>query len=135
MTKPTFGTLDFYAAVADALNRDAKWLEMSAPITYSMVYELSAPIDKRFFMRFDQGRVIETAELSDGEERSVDFTFSATPAVWIAVIRKDITSTTALATGKLKVDGPQAVLLRQMRKFSYLNDVMANMDVAFPDLA
>lgn len=130
--KPVFGTVGFYEALADTMNNDAKWLEMATPITYSMVYKLEAPIDKRFFMRFEKGAITEIDELAPGDERHVDFTFSGKPEVWAAVIKKEMTPTSAMATGKLKVDGPQTVLLRQMRKFAYLNEKMASMDAVFP---
>jgi hypothetical protein len=130
---PVFGTLGYFEALADEMNNDPKWLEIATPMTYDMVYHYEKPMDKIFFMRFEAGKIVEYTELSSIDERSADFTFSGKPEHWAAVIKKELSPTTAMATGKLKVKGPQVVLLRHMKKFVYLNDKMASMEAIFPD--
>jgi putative sterol carrier protein len=131
--KPTFGTLGYFQALAEEMNNDPEWLAMATPMTYTMVYHYEEPLDKIFAMEFSEGRIVSFRELSAIDEVKADFTFTGTPATWAAVIKKEMSPTVAMATGKLKVDGPQTVLLRHMKKFAYLNDKMANMDAILPD--
>jgi putative sterol carrier protein len=129
--RPVFGTLGFYQEVADALNSDPAWLEMATPITYSMIYFYDLPINKAFFINFDQGKITEVAQLASADERPADFVITGPPDAWKAVIQKSLTPTAAMATGKLKVQGKQTILLRHMKKFSYLIDKMTTLDTDF----
>ena len=131
--RPVFGTVGFYQATADALNGDPAWLEMATPITYTMVYRYEAPVDKTFFISFDQGKIVEVCELGSTDERKADFVITGRPDAWKAVITKAMSPTAAMATGKLKVAGKQTILLRHMKKFSYLIDKMTTLDAVFPD--
>ncbi|HEX9684091.1 MAG TPA: SCP2 sterol-binding domain-containing protein [Acidimicrobiales bacterium] len=131
--KPHFGTLNYFEALANEMNNDPEWLAMATPMTYTMVYDYGEPVNKIFVMDFKEGRIDSFRELQSVDEVEADFTFTGPGSVWAAVIKKDLSPTVAMATGKLKVDGPQTVLLRHMKKFAYLNDKMANMDAILPD--
>lgn len=130
--KPMFGTLDYFEALAGEMNNDEEWLAMATPMTYTMAYHYEEPMNKMFVMDFDEGKIVSFRELESLDEVDADFTFVGKPEVWAAVIKKELSPTVAMATGKLKVDGPQTVLLRHLKKFAYLNDKMANMDAELP---
>jgi putative sterol carrier protein len=130
--RPVFGTVGFYQAMAEALNADPQWVEMATAITYTMIYRYDEPIDKTFFVRFDQGKVSEVEELAALNERPADFVITGKPDAWQAVLTKQIAPPAAMATGKLKVQGKQTVLLRHMKKFSYLIDKMTTLNAIFP---
>jgi ubiquinone biosynthesis protein UbiJ len=131
-TRPVFGTVSLYEALARDLNADPVWREMATPITYTMIYHYLEPIDARFFLRFDHGEIVDVRDVAADEDLAVDFTISAKPAVWEALIRLEMQPTAAMATGKVKVKGRQTVLLRHMKRFSYLIDRLCHMDPVFP---
>jgi hypothetical protein len=129
--RPVFGTLSLYQAMADALNNDALWAEKGANITASMVYSFLPPIGKLFYLNYDHGKIIEVAELISEDERSADYVISGSPEAWRAVFKKELKPTTAMATGKLKVQGKQTYLLRNMSAFSYILEVMTGLDPVY----
>ena len=129
--RPLFGTLSLYEAMADALNNDPVWVDKGANITASMVYSFLPPIGRLFFLNYDHGKITEVAELASEEERPSDYLISGSPEVWKAVFQKELKPTTAIATGKLKVRGKQSYLLKNMAAFSYILEVMTNLDVAY----
>ncbi len=131
--KPVFGTVGFYQAVADDLNADETWLEMAKPITYTMVFVYEEPINKNFSLRFEAGRITEVSEVEDPQQVGADFVINGKPAAWRGLIKKELDPNSAMATGKVKIDGKQTVLLRHMKKFSYMIDKMTSIDADFGD--
>ena len=129
--RPVFGTLSLYEAMADALNADPAWVDKGANITASMVYSFGPPIGRLFYLNFDHGKITEVAELTYKEERPSDYLISGSPEAWKAMFRKELKPATGIATGKLKVRGKQTYLLKNMAAFSYILDVMTNVDVAY----
>lgn len=129
--RPVFGTLSLYQAMADALNRDPVWTEKGANITASMVYSYLPPIGKLFYLNFDQGKITEVAELASEDEKPSDYVITGTPDHWRAVFKKELKPTTAMATGKLKVQGKQTYLLKNMGAFSYILEVMTGLDPVY----
>lgn len=130
--KPVFGTIEYFEALAEEMNNDEEWLEMATPMTYTFVYHYEPPMDKMFVMQFEEGRIVSFSEIDSLDDVDADFTFKGKPEVWAGIIKKELSPTVAMATGKLNVDGPQTVLLRHLKKFAYLNDKMANMDAELP---
>jgi putative sterol carrier protein len=130
--KPLFGTVGFYEEVAKQLNDDPVWREMAVPITYTMTFHYEEPVAKYFFLNFQAGEITETLELSSPDERHVDFLISGKAEVWQAVIQGEISPPTAMATAKFKISGKQTILLRHMKKFSYMINKMTQIDAVFP---
>jgi putative sterol carrier protein len=128
---PQFGTVGFYEVVAENMNNDPTWLEMATPITYTMVFSYGEPISKDFFIRFDEGRITEVYELEDPASVTVDFFISGKPEHWQGVIQGTLNPNSAMATGKLKVDGKQTVLLRHMKKFAYMINMMTQIEASY----
>lgn len=129
--RPRFGSISFYEAMADALNDDPVWQDKGKSITCSMLHVYGAPVDRTFFSNFEAGRVTEVAELPAGENRQTDFVISGSPEHWKAVLRNEIKPATAMATGKLKVEGKQIYLLRNMGAFSRMLELMTELDPAY----
>ncbi len=129
--KPVFGTVGVYEALAEILNADPQWQEMAKPISYTMIYAYSAPIDKRFLLRFDQGEIVEVRDLEPQEVVDADFIISGKPVVWRDLIQQKLSPTTAMATGKVKIKGNQATLLRHMKRFNYLISRLCTMDLDY----
>jgi len=129
--RPQFGRLSFYEAMADVLNHDPVWGEKARSITCSMLHIYGSPVDRTFYTNFEEGRVTEVAELPAGDDRTTDFVITGIGDSWKAVLRKEVKPTTAMASGKLKVDGKQIYLLRNMSAFSHMLDLMTNLDPAY----
>ena len=129
--RPVFGTLSLYEAMAEALNDDPVWVDKGANITASMIYHFLPPIGRLFFLNFDHGKITDVAELTSEEERPSDYLISGSPEAWKALFQKELKPATAIATGKLKVRGKQTYLLKNMGAFSYILEVMTNLDVVY----
>lgn len=131
--RPTFGTVSFYEAMAEALNDDPAWEEKGKPISCAMIYSYGPPVDKAFLVNFEAGRVTEVTELASVHDRDGDaeFVISGSADAWKAVLRKQLKPATAMATGKLKVKGKQTYLLRNMAAFSHILDVMTELDPVY----
>ena len=129
--RPEFGTLAFYQAMADALNTDPTWVEKGKPLSCSMVYAYGAPVNRNFFLVFEEGRVTEVAEIATPDERPAEFIITGSGDSWKAVLRKEVKPATAMATGKLKVKGRQTFLLKNMGAFSYILEVMTQLDPTY----
>jgi hypothetical protein len=126
-TGPQLGTLPFYEEMARVLNSDPAWQEKGKSITCTMVHAYGPPLNRTFFTRFEEGQVTEVAELSADEQRAADFVISGPAENWNAVLQKQIKPTTAMTTGKLKVEGRQIYLLRNMAAFSHMLDLMTTL--------
>ena len=126
-----FGTVQVYEEMAKLLNSDPEWLEKGKWISYSMVYDYREPVGKTFFVRFDEGRVVEVKEIGSVEEEPADFVIGGAPDVWRGVLGRSINPTAALTRGQLKLKGKMSVLLKNMEAFGYIIDSMTK--VKFED--
>ncbi len=124
----TFGTVDFYQAMADQLNSDPAWDDIGKDLSYSMVYVYTEPVNKRFYAIFDQGKVTGVREATEADAETVDFVITGAPDVWRGVFEKTINPTAALTTGKMKVKGKMTTLLKNMKAFSYVIETMTRVD-------
>lgn len=123
-----FGTVQIYEAMAEMLNADPEWAEKGKNITYTMVYEYRAPVDKSFFVRFDAGKVTDVRELSSADAEPADFVISGDPETWRAVLGGKTSPTAAMTRGQLKVKGKMSVLLKNMSAFSHILDSMTKIE-------
>lgn len=124
-----FGTVKVYEAMADLLNEDPEWAEKGKAISYSMIYDYGAPVSKAFFVRFEEGRVVDVRELAAADHEPADFIISGAPDVWRGVLDKSLNPTVALTRGQLKVKGKMTTLLKHMTAFSYVIDSMTKIEL------
>lgn len=122
-----FGTVGFYEAMADQLNRDPEWTTLGKAISYSMIFDYGPPVDKRFFALFDEGRVIEVREAAP-DESDVDFAISGPADLWRGIFDQTVNPTAALMKGQMKVKGKMTALLKNMNAFNYVIDSMTKID-------
>lgn len=123
-----FGTVHFYRAMADILNNDPVWPEKGKKLSYSMVYEYGPPVEKRFFVVFDEGRVTKVQEATDSDAEAADFVVSGSPDAWRGIFEKTINPTVAITKGHMKVKGKMMVLLKNMEAFNFVIDAMTKVD-------
>ena len=124
-----FGTVKVYEEMANLLNNDPEWAEKGKAITYTMIYDYSAPVSKAFFVKFDEGKITEVRELPSAEGESADFVISGAPEVWRGVLEKSINPTAAMTRGQLKVKGKMTTLLKHMGAFGYIIDSMTKIEL------
>jgi hypothetical protein len=124
-----FGTVGVYEAMADRLNNDPEWLELGRAISYSMVYVYGPPIDRAFFVRFESGKVTDVRQLSEPDAEPADFVITGPPDVWRGVVSGELSPTTAMAKGQLKVQGKMTTLLRHMNAFSRIINILKELDI------
>ncbi len=124
-----FGTVKVYEAMGELLNSDPEWAEKGKAITYTMIYDYTAPVSKAFYTRFEEGRVTDVRELPSADAETADFVITATPEVWRGVLDKSLNPTAALTTGKMKVKGKMTTLLKHMQAFSYIIDSMTRIEL------
>ena len=129
--KAEFGTVGFYRQMGDALNADPEWTDKGKAITCTMAYVYGPPVSRSFFLQFDEGRVVKVEDITDQGEPAADFVITASTDDWKAVLRREVKATTAMATGRLKVKGKQTYLLKNMAAFSYILDVMTQLDPVY----
>ncbi len=123
-----FGTVDFYQAMADALNSDPAWADIGKDLDYTMVYVFTEPVDKSFYAVFGGGKVTGVREAGAADAENVDFVISGPPDVWRGIFEKKINPTAALTTGKMKVKGKMTTLLKNMKAFQYVIEAMTKVD-------
>ncbi len=87
-----------------------------------LVFDYTEPINKAFFLRFEDGQIAEVKETdSDGSEES-DYALHGSPDTWRSVLDGSISPMKALTGGKLKVDGSMMGLMKQMKAFNHVLD-------------
>lgn len=125
----TFGTIEVYEEMAKLLNNDPEWAEKGKAISYTMIYVYGPPVDKNFFLRFEEGQITEVREVASPEEEPADFVLSGAPDVWRGVLDKTLNPTAALTRGQLKVKGKMTTLLKHMSAFNYVIDAMTRIEL------
>jgi putative sterol carrier protein len=122
------GTVEFYQAMADALNRDPVWADKGKNIDFDMAYKYEAPIEGQFFVSFDQGKVVEVRDASQEDLDKADFLISGSSDVWRGCFDGSINPTVAMTRGKLRVRGKMAQMLKNMPAFMYIQETMGNIE-------
>jgi putative sterol carrier protein len=122
------GTVDFYQAMADALNNDPVWAEKGKSIDFDMAYKYEAPVEGQFFVSFDQGKVTAVREASQEDLDKADFLISGSSDVWRGCFDGSINPTVAMTRGKLRVRGKMAQMLKNMPAFMYIQETMGNVE-------
>ncbi|WP_019875201.1 SCP2 sterol-binding domain-containing protein [Sporichthya polymorpha] len=122
------GTVDFYQAMADALNSDPEWAEKGKNLNYRMVYNYEAPIEGSFHAKFENGKVTEVRDASPQDAEEADFVISGSSDTWAGVFKKEINPTVALTRGQLRVRGKMSQLLKNMSAFQYVIVAMTQVE-------
>jgi len=122
------GTVEFYEAMADALNNDPVWAAKGKNIDFDMAYKYEAPIEGQFFVSFDQGKVVAVRDASQEDLDKADFLISGSSDVWRGCFDGSINPTVAMTRGKLRVRGKMAQMLKNMPAFMYIQETMGKIE-------
>lgn len=122
------GTVEFYQAMADALNNDPVWADKGKNIDFNMAYKYEAPIEGQFYVSFDKGHVVAVRNASQEDLDSADFMISGSSDVWRGCFDGSINPTVAMTRGKLRVRGKMAQMLKNMPAFMYIQETMGKIE-------
>jgi len=122
------GTVQFYEAMADALNNDPVWADKGKNIDFDMAYKYEAPIEGQFFVSFDKGKVTTVRDASQQDLDGADFLISGSSDVWRGCFDGSINPTVAMTRGKLRVRGKMAQMLKNMPAFMYIQETMGKIE-------
>ncbi|MEU1275549.1 SCP2 sterol-binding domain-containing protein [Streptomyces sp. NPDC005799] len=122
------GSVEFYEAMAHALNNDPEWAEKGKNIDFDMAYRYEAPIEGQFFVSFDKGRVVAVRVASQEDLDKADFVISGSSDVWRGCFDGSINPTVAMTRGKLRVRGKTAQMLKNMPAFMYIQQTMGKVE-------
>lgn len=122
------GTVEFYQAMADALNNDPVWADKGKNIDFNMAYKYEAPVEGQFYVSFDKGQVVAVRDASQEDLDSADFLISGSSDVWRGCFDGSINPTVAMTRGKLRVRGKMAQMLKNMPAFMYIQETMGKVD-------
>jgi putative sterol carrier protein len=122
------GTVEFYQAMADALNSDPVWADKGKNIDFNMAYKYEAPVEGQFYVSFDAGKVTEVRNASQQDMDTADFLISGSSDVWRGCFDGSINPTVAMTRGKLRVRGKMAQMLKNMPAFMYIQETMGKVD-------
>ncbi|GAB3141442.1 hypothetical protein GCM10027258_24080 [Amycolatopsis stemonae] len=122
------GSVEFYEAMADALNNDPEWAEKGKNIDFDMAYKYEAPVEGQFFVSFDKGKVVDVRVASQEDLDKADFLISGSSDVWRGCFDGSINPTVAMTRGKLRVRGKMAQMLKNMPAFMYIQQTMAEVE-------
>ena len=122
------GTVDFYHAMADQLNRDPEWAEKGKNLNYSMVYNFEAPLEGSFHARFEGGKVTDVRDATAADVEAADFVITGSSDTWAGIFKKEINPTVALTRGQLRVKGKMSQLLKNMAAFQYVITAMTRVE-------
>src|SRR5262245_1407475 len=125
------GTIEVYESMAELLEQDPDWKTLGNSIDCSMIHVYTEPVDKSFFMRFENGRVTEVREVERSAHEEADFVLTAAPDVWKRVFSKVPKARAsgfhlALSTGQIRFTGPfMQTYLKQVKAWEHLLDLMS----------
>lgn len=122
------GTVEFYEAMADALNSDPVWAEKGKNIDFNMAYKYEAPIEGQFYVSFDKGKVVAVRNADQHDLDRADFLISGSSDVWRGCFDGSINPTVAMTRGKLRVRGKMAQMLKNMPAFMYIQETMGKIE-------
>lgn len=119
-----FGTIEVYEGLAELLNNDADWAELGKDVTCTFLFGYTEPVNADFFVRFEQGRVTDIKQVDPDAGPEADYGLSASPETWRAILAKETSPMTALARGKIKLDGNVASLMKNQKPFGRILDTL-----------
>lgn len=122
------GTVEFYQAMADALNADPVWADKGKNIDFNMAYKYEAPIEGQFYVSFDKGKVVAVRDANQEDLDRADFLISGSSDVWRGCFDGSVNPTVAMTRGKLRVRGKMAQMLKNMPAFMYIQETMGKIE-------
>ena len=132
-----FPSIEWLNELKDSLNADKTFEKTAAKWEGSLVMHVQADelLDKETIMWIDpyHGKVRDAKIINSLDDEESDFVLSAKYATWKGIINGEMDSMKAMMTGKIKVQGKIAALLKQAKASDALIKVQQKMDTIFID--
>ena len=80
-----------------------------------------------------EGEARDVRMVPPDEARSADFVITGSYSNWKGVMRRQLDPTRAMLTGKLKVKGDLATLMRYTKAANEMTEATTRIDIDFPD--
>jgi putative sterol carrier protein len=128
-------TEEWLKAFGKAINDNPAYRESAATWEGDMicVIEPSGPLDHevRFFIGLYHGECTGVRLLEEGEEVDAEFTMAGPYDNWIKVMKKEFDAIQAVMSGKLRLTGNMAKLMRATRAAQEIVNSLSNVETEF----
>ena len=128
-------TEEWLEAFGKAINDNPAYRESAATWEGDMlcVIEPSGALDYevRFFIGLYHGECTGVRLLEEGEEVDTEFTLAGPYDSWIKVVNKELDTIQAVMSGKLKLTGNMAKLMRATRAAQEIVNSLQNVETEF----
>ncbi len=128
-------TKEWLEAFGKAINDNPAYRESAAMWEGDMlcVIEPSGPLDHevRFFIGLYHGECTGVKLLKEGEEVDTEFTLAGPYDNWIKVVNKELDTIQAVMSGKLRLTGNMAKLMRATRAAQEIVNSLQNVETEF----
>ena len=128
---------EFAEAYQAELNKSEKYRQASKGWKWKvgLVVEADSSLDAAQGILLDlfEGDAREVKMVSPEEAKTADFVISGGYSQWKAIMRRQLDPTRAMLTGKLKVKGDLATLMRYTRAANEMTEATTRIDIDFPD--
>ena len=128
---------EFAQAYKDELNKSERYRQAAGGWKWKvgLVVEPDAGLDaaKGILLDLFEGEARDVRVVSPEEARTADFVISGAYSQWKSLMRRELDPMRAMLTGKLKVKGDLATLMRYTRAANEMTEATTRIDIDFPD--
>jgi len=130
---------EFATAYKSELNNSQKYRQAAKGWKWTVGLVVDAEADKNvpqpkgIFLDLFDGEARDVRMVSVEEARKADFVITAPYSRWKEVMRRQLDPTRAMMTGKMKVKGDLATLIRYTKAANEMTDCTTRIDTEFPD--
>ena len=118
---------------SDRYRQAAKGWKWTVGLVVNPEPDKNVPEAKGIFLDLFDGEARDVKMVSVDEARKADFVITAPYSRWKDVMRKQLDPTRAMMTGKMKVKGDLATLIRYTKAANEMTDCTTRIDTEFPD--
>ena len=132
-------TDEFAAAYKSELNKSEKYRQASKGWKWKVGLVVEADAGRNFkdpkgvLLDLFEGEARDVKMVTPEEAKAADFVITGGYSRWKDVMRKQLDPTRAMLTGKLKVKGDLATLMRYTRAANEMTEATTRIDIDFPD--
>jgi putative sterol carrier protein len=130
---------EFAKAYQAELNKSEKYRQASKGWKWKVGLVVEAEPDRNFeeskgvLLDLFEGEARDVQMVSADQAKAADFVITGAYSRWKDVMQKKLDPTRAMLTGKLKVKGDLATLMRYTRAANEMTEATTRIDVDFPD--
>ncbi len=126
-----FGSLEFYQMVGETSNKDSEFVSSAAGFTATFTFTITDRVNElqSIFMRFDDGKIVEVRHLKPGEK--TDFALEGDYNIWTQVSKGELDGPTAIMTRQMRFVGSMGTIMRYGKAFKRLLEIMTKVPVEY----